>query len=317
MAMENFKPSSKRDKQILTHIRWGSKQIPRITKKIFEDLYFDQFPDAKSIVEAIPDKVAHKSFTVSPRLIEPFTKYGITSSIHLWISVEEEGNIEELKDYSGILFHIYFGDNLPTYGAFIQPRPSRDKESALDRKTGEKIRPNLWKKREWDGLTRILYRWYDTHPHKPIDLFIQIGIDLIKRGFLTDVDCIFKDFKKYIFTKNPKQCPKDNFVLKKALKTIVNSYLISFNTTTFEAYSKRTTSALLRHRTTYRYKPKIYSEEEQNRKDIRQFIIRMRMQEKGCSKETAKRWLSRKLKMYSLDEIYINELWRDRKPKSQ
>jgi len=199
--MRNLKSSAKRDKEILSHVRWASRQIPRISKKIFEDIYSDQFPNAKDIAEAIPDKGAHKSFTASPRLIEPFTKYGITSNINLMISVEEEGCIEELKDYSGILFHIYFGDGLPTYGALIQPRPLRDKESALDRRTGRKIRPDGWRKREWDGLTRILYYRHDPHQYKPIDLFLQIGIDLIQREFLTGLDCILKEFRKYAFDR--------------------------------------------------------------------------------------------------------------------
>lgn len=154
----------------------------------------------------------HKTLLSSPRLVEPFTKYGFTSDIHFWTTLEEEGNIEELKDYSGIMFHMYFGDNLPTYGVLIQRRPRRDQEGVLDKKTGKKIRLTGWRKRGWDGITRILYSLELPLPYKPIgdfiDFFLQIAIDLIQRGFLTGPDCILRNFRKYTFNKFKGECHK-------------------------------------------------------------------------------------------------------------
>lgn len=138
-----------------------------------------------------------------------------------------------------------------------------------------------------------------------MDFYIQVGIYSIQAGLLTDVDCLVKDFREYLSKKNPKRYPKDHAVLKKALQYIVNSYFLPYHSGTFDAYAIRTASGLLNRRTASYYQPKINPEKDP-RKDIRQYIIKMRMQERGCSKETAKRWLSRKLKDYNLEDIYIN-----------
>jgi len=148
------------------------------------------------------------------------------------------------------------------------------------------------------------------HSYSPLDFYIQIGIYSIQTGLLTDMDCFIKDFRQYISEKNPKRYPKNNVVLKKALQYIVNSYFLPYHSGTFDAYAKRTASALLNRRTAVYYQPKINPEKEE-RRDIRQYIIKMRMQERPSNKETAKRWLSRKLKNYSLNEIYVDRRYLD------
>lgn len=201
--MESFEASFKRDREIISHVRWASGQIKIISKRIFEEVYSSQFPNAKFLSEAIPDKGTYKSFTTSYRLTKPFTKYDITSSLHLKISVEEEGYIQELKEDSGILFHIFFGKNLPTYWALIEPRPLRDEEGVYDRSTEgtkrpKRIRPDGWKRRGWDGITRILYNLNNPDSNS---IFFQIAIDLIRKGFLTGYKTILKQFSKYVFNR--------------------------------------------------------------------------------------------------------------------
>jgi hypothetical protein len=190
-------------------------------------------------------------------------------------------------------------------------------------------------------------RWVlGDHSYSPLDYSLQIAVYSLQANLLTNVDCLLRDFGKYVSAKNRKPGPKDNSVktvgyyydeytdpntgkeysahisynapepkkskwsidlkkvnsdvLMKGLQYIVNSYYLPYNPTSFEVYSKKTISGILKAPFRKPYEPKINPD-----KDMRKEIIRLRMEKKGCSFEAARKWVYRKqIEDWSLYEIY-------------
>jgi len=334
--MKEFIPSVETDKKIFDHVKWASKEISKIIKnKKTPDLYFETFGDAYTEIPKIKPKKADKCVGAS-RTQTTFSKYGMKSFISLYSLIENSSisGLEELTDYSGILVEMGFKD-IVIYNALIQPRPLEDSESALNRKTGKRIRPHGWRLREWDGMIRFPYSPDDSKTYRSIRLFLQIAIYLIQIKRITSSKIILKDFQRYLASlrTNPKKVTKTIAIecLNHVIKRL--SFYSFYNSTTFESYITRTLNSKIKdHHRKIRGIPKKYSyqrkleskpdSERETRDQIKKLIkkgwtireqkdqngfykLQRILTKKNVSDEASRKRLWRWLKKWSLDEIML------------
>ncbi len=332
--MGEFTPSTETDKKILDHVKWASEEISKIIRnKKFPHTYLQTFPDVYAKIPKIKSKKADKCILTSPTL-KTFSKYGMKSFVRLNI-LGEYSSISgpgELKDYSGISVEMGF-KNRVVYNALIQPRPLEDSESTLNKKTGKKIRPHGWRKREWDGMIRFPYTPDDSKTYRPIRLFLQIAIYLIYTNRITNSKIILKDFQRYLVSlrTNPKKVTRT--IANECLNHIIRkfSFALFYNSTTFDAYVTRILNSKVKdhYRKTmgipkkYSYQRKLESKSDSAARDVRDQIKKLIQQGwtlrerkgfygpvkhftgKTVKKEASRKKLWRWLKNWSLDEIML------------